>query len=256
VVLQATAEPPADGLPEEAEVRRLPTARRVRAVLGELDAIRRDSQGGIVTVVLPDEALSFWVELVVRPDLIWLKLALIRRHNVVAASCPGFLDSRGTQTAAAEPEHVLFVPVAGLDAVTVNALRYARAVSPEVVAVHVVTEVQERAGQELDDLPDQFNQWASNLDGDRPHLVVIESPYRSVVPPLVSYILQWRASHPDRVCTAVVPELVDERLRTLWLHNHRAFWLKAALLHEPGIGVIDVTLHIGDNNPSPLREGG
>jgi hypothetical protein len=256
VVLQATAEPPAGGLPEEAEVRRLPTARRVRAVLGELDAIRRDSQGGIVTVVLPDEALSFWVELVVRPDLIWLKLALIRRHNVVAASCPGFLDSRGTQTAAAESEHVLFVPVAGLDAVTVNALRYARAVSPEVVAVHVVTEVQERAGQELDDLPDQFNQWASNLDGDRPHLVVIESPYRSVVPPLVSYILQWRASHPDRVCTAVVPELVDERLRTLWLHNHRAFWLKAALLHEPGIGVIDVTLHIGDNNPSPLREGG
>jgi hypothetical protein len=67
---------------------------------------------------------------------------------------------------------------------------------------------------------------------------------------LVSYILQWRASHPDRVCTAVVPELVDERLRTLWLHNHRAFWLKAALLHEPGIGVIDVTLHIGHNNPS------
>jgi hypothetical protein len=50
-----------------------------------------------------------------------------------------------------------------------------------------------------------------------------------------------------------VPELVDERLRTLWLHNHRAFWLKAALLHEPGIGVIDVTLHIGEENPSPLR---
>jgi hypothetical protein len=117
-------------------------------------------------------------------------------------------------------------------------------VSPEVVAVHVVTDVQERAGQQLDDFPNKFNRWASKLGGDRPHLVVIESPYRSVVPPLVSYILQWRASHPGRVCTAVVPELVDERLRTLWLHNHRAFWLKAALLREPKVCVADVTLHI------------
>jgi amino acid transporter len=253
VVLQATADPPPGGFPEGAEVRRLPSGRLMRSLLGELDAIRRDSDGGVVTVVIPDEAQNFWVELVVRPDLVWLKLALLRRRNLIAASCPGFLDSRRDHPAAQETEHVLFVPVAGLDAVTVNALRYAREVSPEVVAVHVVTEVQERPGHELDDFPDQFNHWARGLEGDRPHLVVIESPYRSVVPPLVSYILQWRASHPGRVCTAVVPELVDERLRTLWLHNHRAFWLKASLLHEPGIGVIDVTLHLGEEKNSSTR---
>jgi amino acid transporter len=253
VVLQTTAEPPPGGFPGEAEVRRLPTGGRLRSVLAELDAIRRDSAGAVVTVVLPDEAREFWVELLVRPDLVWLKFALLTRQNLVAASCPGFLEGRGSQPASRQPEHVLFVPVAGLDAVTVNALRYARAVSPEVVAVHVVTDIEERDSHERDDLPDQFNRWANQLDGDRPHLVVIESPYRSVVPPLISYVLQWRASHPGRVCTAVVPELVDDRLRTLWLHNHRAFWLKAALLHEPGIGVIDVTLHIGEENPSPMR---
>jgi hypothetical protein len=76
-------------------------------------------------------------------------------------------------------------------------------------------------------------------------VVVIESPYRAVVPPLLSWILQWQAAHPGPICTAVIPELVDDPLRTLWLHNHRAFLLKAAVLREPRLGVADVTLHIG-----------
>ena len=74
--------------------------------------------------------------------------------------------------------------------------------------------------------------------------MVIESPYRAVVPPVISYVLQWRARHPRRVSTVVIPELVDRRLWTLGLHNHRAFWLKAALLRQPGVGVADVTFHL------------
>jgi hypothetical protein len=163
----------------------------------------------------------------------------------VAASCPGFLTGHGHPRPGHAPEHVAFVPLAGLDAVTVNALRYARALATEVVAIHVVPDVEERPRGQLDDLPDRFDNWARQLDGDRPHLVVIESPYRAVVPPLLAYILQWQAAHPGPVCTAVIPELVDDPLWTLWLHNHRAFWLKAALLREPRVGVADVTLHVG-----------
>jgi hypothetical protein len=164
---------------------------------------------------------------------------------VVAASYPGFRSADAQKPAGRARAHLAFVPTGGLDPVTVNALQYARALAPEVVAIHVVTESEERPRKDVEAFPERFNDWASQFEGERPHLVVIESPYRSVVPALVSYILVWRAAHPDPACTVVVPELVDERLHRLWLHNHRAFWLKTALLQHQGIGVVDVTLHVG-----------
>jgi hypothetical protein len=245
VVLQAAAEVPPGGFPDGVELRQLPTAHPVNSVLAELDAILQASGGAVTTVVLPDESQTFLKQFVARPDLVRLKLALLGRRHVVAASCPGFLTGHGHPRPGHAPEHVAFVPLAGLDAVTVNAVRYARALATEVVAIHVVPDVEERPRGQLDDLPDRFDNWARQLDGDRPHLVVIESPYRAVVPPLLAYILQWQAAHPGPVCTAVIPELVDDPLWTLWLHNHRAFWLKAALLREPRVGVADVTLHVG-----------
>jgi hypothetical protein len=244
VVLQAAAEAPPGGFPDGVEMRQLPNTHPVHFVLAELDAIRRESDGEVITVVLPDESQTLLRQFVARPDLARLKLTLLGRRNVVAASCPGFLASHGGSPAGQARDHVAFVPLAALDAITVNALQYARALATEVVAIHVVPDIEERPRGQLDDLPDRFNRWATQLDGERPHLVVIESPYRAVVPPLLAYILQWQRAHPGPICTAVIPELVDDPVRTLWLHNHRAFWLKAALLREPKVCVADVTLHI------------
>jgi hypothetical protein len=173
-----------------------------------------------------------------RPSLVRLKLALLWRRNLVVASCPRFAAGR------VERPHTAFVPISGMDAVNVAALGYARALDAEVVAIHVVADVEHVARDEVDEVPGQFRQWVSRLDGRAPKLVVIESPYRAVVPPVISYALQWRARHPGHVCSVVIPELVDRRLWTQWLHNHRAFWLKANLLRQPGIGVADVTFHL------------
>lgn len=246
VVLQTAPGPPPEWLPTGVDVRQLPQANPVRNILAELDAIRDKSPGSEVTVVLPDEAESFWMQVLRRPQLVLLKLALLGRRHVVAASFPGCAAHRRGRLPTQDDGQVAFVPVSRLDAVTVNALSYARALHAEVVAVHVITNVEEVARDQLDDFPEQFNRWASKLEGERPHLVVIESPYREVVPPIVSYVVRWRAGHPDPVCTVVIPELVDRRLWTFWLlHNHRAFWLKTAMLRQPGIGVADVTLHLG-----------
>ena len=242
VVLQTAPELPGEAVPPGAEVRRLSDPRRVRGLLVELDAIRRQSQDSVVTVVLPDEAEPLWMQVLRRPHLALLKLALLRRSNVVASSFPGFTSNHSQPGAG----RLAFVPLSTLNAATVSALGYARALGAEVVAIHVVTDVEEVARDQVDEVPNRFNRWASQLDGERPHLVVIESPYRAVVPPLVSYIVRWRDKHPDPICTVVIPELVDRGLSTLWLHNHRAFALKAAMLQQPGIGVADVTFQVGE----------
>lgn len=235
-LVEADAEPPAD-VPAGVEVRRV-AGRGLNALLREIDAIRHAPDAGIVTVVLPDEPLPLAAQVVLEPALVRLKLALLWRSNLVAASCPRFVDRP------IEAPRTFFVPISGLNAVTVTALGYARALGGEVVGVHVVTDVEDVARNEPDEVAGQFQRWAAQPEGQRPRLVVIESPYRAVVPPLISYVMQWRARHPRHVCTVVIPELVDRRLWTLWLHNHRAFWLKAALLRQPGIGVADVTFHL------------
>jgi hypothetical protein len=223
--------------PPGVELRDLPN-RGLDALLREIDAIRRAPDAGVVTVVLPDEPLPLAAQVVLRPSLVRLKLALLWRRNLVAASSPRFGASP------VERPHSVFVPISGINAVTVAALGYARALSPDVVAVHVVADVEHVAHAELDEVPGQFREWVARLDGRAPRLVIIESPYRAVVPPIISYVLHRRARHPDHVYTVVIPELVDRRLWTLGLHNHRAFWLKNALLRQPDIGVADVTFHL------------
>jgi amino acid transporter len=236
------ADRPADPrrIPEGADVREVP-GHGVGALIDGIDGILAAAGDAVVTVVLPDVSQPLSVQLLVRPDLARLKLALLWRRNVVAASCPGFAATRARPDAG----HVAFVPLASLDPVSTSALGYARALGAEVVAIHVVTDVEEVARHRLDELPREFERWAGQLEDVPPHLVVIESPYRAVVPPLLHYILRWRAKHPEPVCTVVLPEVVDRRLSTLWLHNHRAFAIKAALLRQHGIAVADVTVHTG-----------
>jgi amino acid transporter len=238
----ALLEPGAEGpaaVPSGVAVREVP-GRGLEALLREIDAIRLAPDAGVVTVVLPDEPLPLAAQALLEPGLVRLKLALLGRPNVVAASCPRFGDTP------VEAPHTAFVPISGVDAVSMNAIGYARALADDVVAIHVVTDVEHVARDEVDEVPEEFRRWSDQLEGRRPTLVAIESPYRAVVPPVISYVMQWRAQHQGRVCTVVIPELVDRRLWTQWLHNHRAFWLKAALLRQPGIGVADVTFHLAE----------
>ena len=75
-------------------------------------------------------------------------------------------------------------------------------------------------------------------------LVVIDSPYRAVVPPVLAYVDGWRQAHPEPLCTVVLPELVTHHWWALNLNNQRAFWLKAALLSRATVAVVDITYHL------------
>jgi amino acid transporter len=244
-LVAARGEPP-DGLAAGVGARPVAGPGGVEGVVGEIDAAVRAADGAVVTVVLPEEARSLWQQFLVRPDLVRLKLALLRRPNVVAASFPEFMGARGEQVPETGAGHVAFVPVSRIDAVTVRALRYAAARGAEVVAIHVIANVEEVGNDERDRVPEEFQQWSQRVEGPRPRLVVIESPYRAVVPPMLSYVRRWREANPTHVCTIVIPELVDTMLWTLLLHNHRAFWLKTTLLRLRGIGIADVTFHVRD----------
>ncbi|HLZ60272.1 MAG TPA: hypothetical protein VKR06_25265 [Ktedonosporobacter sp.] len=77
-----------------------------------------------------------------------------------------------------------------------------------------------------------------------PHLILIESPYRALVAPLLTYIDLLRRQHPNRTITVVLPEFIPARWWEALLHNQTAFRIKAALLFRPGISVTNVPYHL------------
>jgi hypothetical protein len=130
----------------------------------------------------------------------------------------------------ARRRHMVLVPIDEINRAVLRTAEYARTISPSVTAIHVTDDLE--AGQAL------RREWeAAVLDIP---LVIIDSPYRSFVAPVLSYIDALDRAEPGRFVTVVLPEF-----RTAWpwqrfLHNQSARRLKNALLDRPNTVVTEV----------------
>lgn len=229
--------------------------RPVKTILHVVDQLVARHPAEWVTVVLPESSQPVWQETIRHPRTLLLKLALLRRPSVIAASLP--TNAEAFPAIDPKAEHVAFVPIARMDAPTVKALSYAADVMTELVAVHVSTEDPAQADPS-EALRRQFNAWVGSHGlAHRATLMVIESPYRAIAEPLLYFFLDWRNAHPDALCTVVLPEVIDLRPWNALLHNHRAFWLKAMLLRHSTVGVADITFDVRASdlpNESPFHK--
>jgi hypothetical protein len=75
-------------------------------------------------------------------------------------------------------------------------------------------------------------------------LLLIESPYRSLLRPILAYIDAVHLRHPEDTLTVIVPEFVVAHWWEYLLHNQVALRLKAALLLRPGVAVLNVPQHL------------
>lgn len=132
------------------------------------------------------------------------------------------------------------LPIAAINRVTVQTLAYARSITDTVIAVHITDDEEEIA--RLQDA------W-SELGTDVP-LVIIESPYRSLVGPLVSYIVELQQQTPGTTINVVLPEYIPNHWWEQILHNQTALRIKASLLFRPGIVVTSVPYHMRGSVPS------
>ena len=133
-------------------------------------------------------------------------------------------------------EVAAIVPIDSLNIASTRALEYAMAISNDVTAVHVSSDPEEAAELQAD--------WEAA--GIKAPLVIIESPYRSLVGPLVSFVEQRKLELGDELINVVLPEFVPAHLGEQLLHNQSALRLKTALLFRPGIVLTDVPYHLAD----------
>ena len=130
----------------------------------------------------------------------------------------------------------VLVLVARLDRASLGALAYARSIAPLVTAVHVTDDPRE--GERM------RRRWrALQVDGDT-DLVILESPCRALIQPLLAYIDALQAQDPERPITIVLSELVPRWPWEYLLHNQTALRLKLRFFLRPNTVVIDVPYHI------------
>jgi hypothetical protein len=139
-------------------------------------------------------------------------------------------------------QHRLVVPIDRLDRAAIQSLAYARSISPHVTAVHVVVDEEH-----VEQLQVDWQRWQKQIAADeKTHLLIIESPYRSLLRPLLAYIDAVHQRHPQETLTVILPEYVIAHWWEYLLHNQMALRLKAALLFRPGVAVLNLPQHVRD----------
>ncbi len=173
-----------------------------------------------------------WIVLILTPILIGIFLWIHRHYANMASRLS--LENYG-EPPPYNARHRVIVPISGVHRGTLAALRYARMLSDDVTAVHVSLEPE--------DTDKAQRKWAKWGRGTR--LVILDSPYRLFVEPLLSYINEILASHqPNETITIVVPHFVAETKLHNALHMQTAELLRRELLETPGVVITEVPYQI------------
>jgi amino acid transporter len=191
-----------------------------------------------VIVLVTKFAQGAWIVVLAAP-ILFLTMKAVERHyrRVAEALVPG-------PSGVVVPSRIhTVVLVSNLLAPALRALAFAQATSPATLrAVKVAVEGED------DPLPAQWEARGMPID-----LVMIESPYRETVRPIVRYVRTLRREHPGDVISVVIPEYVVERWWQAVLHNQTALRLKTRLLFEPSVTVTSVPWLLGAETPSSPR---
>jgi amino acid transporter len=177
-----------------------------------------------------------WVVIIIIPMLVGLFSAIRGHYRDMSAQLS--LEDYGAPPRVAR--HRVLLPISGVHRGTVAALRYALALSDDITAVYVSTD-PEKAGY----VREKWGLWGNGV-----RLVVIESPYRLLVEPLLAYIERIADQRqPNETLTIVVPQFVPRRWWHQLLHAQTAVMLRLALLWRPGIVITNVPYHTAGGEP-------
>jgi amino acid transporter len=187
---------------------------------------------GVVMVVIAVTKFTHgaWIVIALIPCLVAVFLAIHRHYEDVAHQLS--IEGAEPEPPAAAP--IVLVLIGDVHRGVLPALRYARALSPAARALYV--EVNPDNTRRLED---RWGKWGNGLP-----LVVLRSPYRSVVGPFLEYLDHLQRGAPDRLITIILPEFVPARWWQHLLHNQTALLIKGALLFRHGVIVTNVPYHL------------
>lgn len=130
--------------------------------------------------------------------------------------------------------HTIIVPISRVNKVSLMTLDFARSLGDLVTALFISDEPEA-----VEDITKQWQDYELKIP-----LVILENPFRSIIPPLLNYIDKVDTGDPDDILMVVLPEFVARHWWELVLHNQTALRIKRVLLFKPGVVVVDVPYHL------------
>lgn len=131
--------------------------------------------------------------------------------------------------------HRIILLVGGVHQGLLPAMYYARLLSDDITAVHVSINPDE-----TEKVRREWEEWGNGI-----RMVILESPYRLLLEPLLEYIDEIDGCRqPNEIITIVVPQFVPRHWWHNLLHTQTAFLLRLVLLFRPGIVVTDVPYQV------------
>ena len=171
-----------------------------------------------------------WIVIVLIPLLIMMFRGIRSHYKAVTEQVS---LSRGHRPPIPR-RNIVLIPIGGVNRAVIRAVDYARSRPGEIRAVLVDTDSEETAKAEM-----QWAQWGCGVN-----LIVLPSPYRSILGSLLDYIEEILEKEPESWITVVIPEILPARWWQNILHNQRALMLKAALLFKDRVVLTDVPFHL------------
>ena len=178
----------------------------------------------VVVVMVAKFTSGAWITVLLIPGIVALMLSIHRHYRRVGAEVG---TSAPLDVGRLQPP-IVVLPIAGWDKVAEKALHFAMNMSPDVHVVHV----------DADETPETLRRrWPRLVEepAERaglpvPRLVVLPSPYRYVILPILEYVARLEAVESDRQIVVLIPEMVEPHWYHYPLHNQRAELLRALLL--------------------------
>jgi amino acid transporter len=190
----------------------------------------------VVVVLVAKFAEGAWITLLFIPLTIAFFVVVRRHYHSVKLLTTCKVP---VQTASLSHPPIAVIPIDRWSNISRQGIEFAARLSPEVIALHVEpTEHSELLQEDWERYVEQPFRAAGK---EAPKLLLLPSPYRFIIIPIVQSILDLSKQHPDRSIIVVIPELVEDKWYEYFLHNQRGRLLQWMLLVQGNERIFTVT---------------
>jgi K+ transporter len=180
----------------------------------------------LVVVAVTKFMSGAWIVVLLIPVIVVIFL-MIHRHYVNVADQLRVVPE---QLPSPRIDQVVVIPIDDINYASLRAIAFARTLAKEAIMLHVCTDPES-----AEKVRGKVNTYVPDLK-----LVVVESPYRSFVRPLLSYVRAIHSQKPDAFVTIVLPEFITAHWWERYLHERSAARLNRAFEKHPNIAVVMV----------------
>jgi amino acid transporter len=178
----------------------------------------------LVIVAITKFALGAWIVIVLIPIITSFFLFVHRHYSRVADQLRIVSGKLPVSTI----DQITLVPIDDVNYASLRAMAYARTIARNVLVLHISTNAEHSAK-----VKQKMNAYAPDMK-----LMVIESPYRAFVRPLLTYVDALHQQRPGTFVSIILPEFIPAHWWEGFLHNQSAARLRNAFERHPNVAVV------------------